>query len=147
MLYNTIRQVLLREERLVKSISGLVSRMKEDHDSICSSIRMIISSKGTLDEKYQKARSIKEDLIEHLTMEDEDLYPLLKNIKTSFFNSEFVENSLEMKKIALDLIELLNKYSAYKNKAAFEKELSDLLMSLSNRFKTEEHFFDKLAGA
>ena len=129
---------------MVKSIFSLISKIREDHEKICSDIKKIISSKDCIEKKYALVLEIKKLLIEHLTIEDESLYPFLKDMSMSFFNKEFVENSLEMKKIVLDLIDLLNKYAHFKNKKSFEDELSILVNAISQRFKTEENFLAKV---
>ena len=131
-------------------MSDLVSRLKKEHNILVEALDSMMKLGVTTKEGQEKLYSAKEALLAHLSLEDKELYPVLKKAAES---DDSVKSTLDifakdMEEISKTALSFFGKYSQGGDSLEFAKELGRLLAALRNRIGREEDVlyaqYDKL---
>ena len=131
-------------------MSDLVSRLKKEHNILVEALDSMMKLGVTTKEGQEKLYSAKEVLLAHLSLEDKELYPVLRRAAESDGSVKstldiFAKDMEEISKTALSFFE---KYAQGGDSLEFAKELGRLLGALRNRIGREEDVlyaqYDKL---
>lgn len=121
-------------------MSALVERLKREHTVIVDVLNKVKEIGINSKEGQGKLLSIKNALLAHLKVEDEQLYPTLKKEaeKNVTLRGTLDLFAREMETISKEALSFLGKYSSGGSGLEFARELGRLYMNLSQRIRKEE---------
>ncbi len=131
-------------------MSDLVDSLKKEHNILVEALDSMMKLGVTTKEGQEKLYSAKEALLAHLSLEDKELYPVLRRAAES---DDSVRSTLDifakdMEEISKTALSFFAKYAQGGDSLEFAKELGRLLAALRNRIGREEDIlykqFDKL---
>jgi len=121
-------------------MSDLIETLKDQHNALSDSLGRVRKMGITSPEGRELLFQIKTGLLEHLKLEDEELYPALtkgaKNdemIKTVLVT--FQENMVKISKAALGFFD---KYHKDSRNPEFTQDIAMIISTISDRIKKEE---------
>ncbi|MCB0278706.1 MAG: hemerythrin domain-containing protein [Calditrichaeota bacterium] len=125
-----------------------ITNLTEDHHYILSCLNKIKENKLNFAEKYQQLMDTRQFLLEHLTREKKQLYPLLQKearanneVATVIYNFQS-----DIAKFTTDVLRFYDKYDNLNqfDNQEFDRDLIYLQIKLSTRFaKEEKYLFQK----
>jgi len=127
----------------------LITKLRNQHRALGESLLRVIESSKSTDKDRSKQillelEKFKEDLMEHLKLENEIFYPDYKNLKIKAGQDveEIVEFDIQMKAIGEVVLAFLDKYNSVNSIelsiGEFRKELQSVTDTLNTRIETEE---------
>ena len=131
-------------------MSDMVNRLKKEHNILVEVLDSMMKLGVTTKEGQEKLYSAKAALLAHLSLEDKELYPVLRRAAES---DDSVKNTLDifakdMEEISKTALSFFAKYAQGGDSLEFAKELGRLLAALRNRIGREEDVlyaqYDKL---
>ena len=131
-------------------MSDLIDRLKKEHEVLVKALNSMSDLGITTKDGQATLYAAKEALLAHLTLEDRELYPVLRKAAET---DDAVKKTLDifakdMEEISKTALSFFAKYSDGGNSLEFAKELGRLLGALKNRIGREEDIlyaqFDKL---
>jgi len=131
-------------------MSDLVDRLKKEHTILVEALDSMTGLGVTSKDGQAKLYSAKEALLAHLSLEDTELYPVLRRAAEA---DNAVRHTLDvfakdMEEISKTALSFFGKYSQGGDSLEFAKELGRLLGALKNRIGKEEGvlyaLYDKL---
>ena len=131
-------------------MSDLVNRLKKEHNILVEALDSMTKLGITTKDGQEKLYSAKEALLAHLSLEDKELYPVLRKAAES---DDSVKSTLDifakdMEEISKTALSFFAKYAQGGDSLEFAKELGRLLGALKNRIGREEDVlyaqYDKL---
>ncbi len=131
-------------------MSDLVDKLKKEHTILVKTLDSMAGLGITTKDGQAALYSAKEALLAHLSLEDKELYPVLRRAAES---DDAVKRTLDvfakdMEEISKTALSFFGKYSQGGDSLEFAKELGRLLGALKNRIGREEDVlyaqFDKL---
>ena len=131
-------------------MSDLVDKLKKEHKILVEALDSMTALGVTSKDGQEKLYSAKEALLAHLSLEDKDLYPVLRRAADS---DDAVKRTLEvfakdMEEISNTALSFFAKYAQGGDSLEFAKELGRLMGALKNRIGREEDVlyaqYDKL---
>ncbi|MCX6815019.1 MAG: hemerythrin domain-containing protein [Candidatus Aenigmarchaeota archaeon] len=126
--------------------SRLIVTLKKQHSNILlylNNFNPLLSGKPFSEATcIVTLRELRKILVEHLSLEDKELYPALEQSKVKEIRETGRKLSEKMQAISQKAFDFFNKYSSMKTSdmtsARFRKELSDLKELIVKRVKLEE---------
>lgn len=131
-------------------MSDLIDRLKKEHNILVEALDSMTDLGVTSKDGQAKLYSAKEALLAHLSLEDKELYPVLRRAAES---DDAVKRTLDvfakdMEEISKTALSFFAKYAQGGDSLEFAKEIGRLLGALKNRIGREEDVlyaqFDKL---
>ena len=131
-------------------MSDLVDRLKKEHNILVEALDSMMKLGVTTKDGQEKLYEVKETLLAHLSLEDKELYPVLRKAAES---DDSVKSTLDifakdMEEISKTALSFFAKYAQGGDSLEFAKELGRLLAALRNRIGREEDVlykqYDKL---
>ncbi|MDH4262230.1 MAG: hemerythrin domain-containing protein [Spirochaetia bacterium] len=121
-------------------MSNLINELKDDHIKLALKINEVKDIGISSDDGRKLLISIKNELLNHLKKEDEQLYPRLKEIglKDPDVQKTLDTYAQDMKVITEFAMDFFEKYSHTSNSIDFFKDIGRLLGALRERMKKEE---------
>ena len=131
-------------------MSDLVDRLKKEHNILVEALDSMMKLGVTTKDGQEKLYEVKAILLAHLSLEDKELYPVLRKAAES---DDSVKSTLDifakdMEEISKSALSFFAKYAQGGDSLEFAKELGRLLAALRNRIGREEDVlyaqYDKL---
>ena len=131
-------------------MSDLVDRLKKEHKILVEALDSMTTLGVTSKDGQEKLYAAKEALLAHLSLEDRELYPVLRKAAES---DDAVKRTLDvfakdMEEISNTALSFFAKYAQGGDSLEFAKELGRLMGALKNRIGREEDVlyaqYDKL---
>ena len=118
----------------------LIERLKEEHRVITASLEEVKSLGIVSQEGQKKLAFVKETLLKHLKLEDEKLYPVLKEIAEAEESLRLTLDifAKDMDEVSRKVLDFFERYSRGGSGIDFARDFGALYALLSTRIRKEE---------